>query len=150
MGAPRGNKNAEGGRGGGGRPTSGRQWIQDNFLEQLLSQEIDVAELVARIKSGKFYLGESILYQALVLNKTEITVKLIDKLFSDRRPLKPLFDTPLSETEKVELFESLDRAFDEFPALGYKPHRRRLTDGKDKRDTTAVKRSRVRKPTKAG
>lgn len=140
-----GNQNAAGNRGGPGRPGNGTEWVRSQFLEELLNQEIDVPELVERIKTGKFFLGEAILYQGVVLGKTDVLVKLMDKLFSDRRPLKPLFDQPLTEAEKVELYQSLDRAFEEFPALGYKP-RRRLNNATQSIGTpTPVKRSRVRK-----
>ena len=149
MAAPKGNKFAEGhdgsnaGRGGAGLEAI-RARFAEQFLDQLLNNELEPEKIVERIKGGKFFLGESILYRAVVLGRDEILMVLMNKLFGDNRAAKPLFDQPLSEQEKVELFDAMDRAFDEFPALGYKPHRR-LTNGEHTTTPAPVKRSRVRK-----
>src|ERR1700722_681117 len=98
-----GNKNAAGNR-GGGRYGTGREWLENNFLDNLMTQEIDVDELKRRIKSGKFLLGEFILYRAVVEGKDVVLCKLMDKLFSDgRRTIKPIQNEPLTDEERQEL-----------------------------------------------
>jgi hypothetical protein len=119
-----GNRNAVGNR-GGGRYGKGREWLENNFLENLMTQEIDVQEIKRRIKSGKFLLGEFMLYRAVVEEKDAVLIKLIDKLFGDgRQRIKPIQNEPLTEEERAELSDALDRAFEEFPKIGYKPRLR--------------------------
>jgi len=153
MGAPRGNKFAEGHDGSGtGRPGSGiefiRQQFTERFLDDLLNMELDPEKIVERIKGGKFFLGEYILYRAVVLGKDEILMVLMNKLFGDKRSFRPLINQPLSDEEKAELAEAMDRAFDEFPLVGYKPRMRQLTNGDANGNTVSPQRSRARKPRK--
>jgi len=123
MGAPIGNQNAVGNRGGGrgGRYSAGYEWMQEKLMQELLSNKINFAELEASVQSGECYFGEYLLYRAVVQGKDLVLVKLIDKLFSDKPSIKSIQNEPLTDEEKAELSDQLDRAFDQFNEIGYKP-----------------------------